>query len=74
MATPRISIEIDGTLIAQGLGLELAEFRRLLDSGKITQLCERGTGEDAGYYRASFYYGERRMRLVVDQQGRPVDH
>jgi len=67
-----ISLDIDGALVAREIGLEVAEFRRLMDEGKIAVLCERGTGEDAGRYRASFYYGERRARLVVDSRGRPV--
>ena len=64
------SIEVDSALIAPGLGLEPAEFKRLLDSGKIRVLCERGTGEDAGAYRASYYLGNRRVRLLLDANGK----
>ena len=63
------SIEVDSTLIAPGLGLEPAEFKRLLDTGKIRVLCERGTGEDVGSFRASYYLGDRRVRLLVDAAG-----
>jgi hypothetical protein len=66
-------IEIDGTLVARELGLEPAAFKRLMDSHKITVLCERGTGEDAGLYRASYYYQGSRARLVIDASGKPVD-
>ena len=38
----------------------------------IDRLCERGTGEDAGLYRATFYHGTKRARVVVDRQGRFV--
>lgn len=55
--------------MAGGFGLELAEFQRLMERGKITLLCERGTGEDAGLYRASFYHQGVRVRLVVDADG-----
>lgn len=65
-------IEIDAALVAPALGLELDQFRTLMERRQITVLCERGTGEDAGNYRASFYYGERRVRLVVDRYGRVV--
>ncbi|MDH7452604.1 DUF6522 family protein [Luteimonas composti] len=65
-------IEIDGALVALALDLEVAEFRRLMEQGRISTLCERGVGEDAGLYRASFYYGDRRARLVVDASGTPV--
>ena len=70
MASP--PIEISAALVARELGLELAEFRRLMDNRKIKVLCERGTGEDAGRYRASFYHGERRARFIIDARGRPV--
>ena len=65
-------IEIEAGLVAPGLELELDEFRALMSQGRIGVLCERGTGEDSGLYRASFYHGGRRVRLVVDRSGRPV--
>lgn len=65
-------VEIDAALVADGLGLEVEEFRRLMEQRKISVLCERGTGEDAGLYRASFYHGQRRVRMVVDASGTPV--
>ena len=63
------SIEVDSAMIAPGLGLEPEEFKRLLEAGKIRVLCERGTGEDDGSYRASYYLGDRRVRLLVDASG-----
>lgn len=69
-ATP--GIEIDAEVIAEGLGLAVADFRKLMEHRRITVLCERGTGEDAGLYRASFYHRERRLRLVVDREGNIV--
>ena len=65
-------VEIDGALVARALDLEVEEFRRLMDDRRISVLCERGVGEDEGLYRASFYYGERRARMVVDANGTPV--
>ncbi|MBJ6980847.1 DUF6522 family protein [Luteimonas sp. MC1572] len=65
------SVEIDAALVARELELEVEAFRQLMADGKISVLCERGTGEDAGLYRASFYLGTRRARLVVDAAGRP---
>lgn len=67
-----ISLEIDAALVAYQLQLDVAEFRRLMEQRKIAVLCERGVGEDSGTYRASFYYGERSARLVVDGEGNPV--
>lgn len=66
-------IEIEAAPVAEGLGLAPADFMQLLEDRKITQLCERGTGEDAGLFRASFYYDGRRVRLVVDASGRVVE-
>ncbi len=72
MDTIRPELEIDGALVARAMGLDVAAFRQLMDDGKITVLCERGTGEDAGTWRASFYCGGRRARFVVDAQGNPL--
>jgi hypothetical protein len=66
---PSLEIEVDGALVARGLGLPLAEFQQLMDDRKVTVLCERGIDEDDGTYRASFYYEGRRVRLVVDAEG-----
>ena len=67
------AIGIDAALVADRLGLAQAEFRQLMDRRQVAVLCERGTGTDAGRYRASFYYDGRRVRLVVDAQGRVLD-
>jgi len=69
---PSRAVEIDGALVARGLGLSLEDFKRLMEQRKITLLCELGTGEDAGRYRASFYYEDKRVRLVVDAEGNPL--
>lgn len=62
-------VEIDGSLVALALDLEVAAFRQLMDNQKIDVLCERGTGEDSGRLRVTFYHGGRRARFVFDQQG-----
>lgn len=69
----RPEIEVDGAMVARGLGLETERFRELMALRKIGMLCERGTGEHAGLYRASFYHEGRRLQLVVDATGRAVD-
>lgn len=63
-------IDIDAARIAALLDLDVATFRQLMADGKIASLCERGTGADAGRWRATFWYGGRRARLVVDPKGR----
>lgn len=67
-----VSIDIDGTLVARKLGLETEAFRRLMEDRKVSVLCERGIGEDAGLYRATFYFQDRRFRAVVASSGRIV--
>lgn len=66
---PSFEIEIDAAPIAAALGLAQDEFLHLLELRKIDRLCERGTGEDAGLYRATFYHGANRARVVVDREG-----
>lgn len=65
-------IAVDGDLVARALGLDTTAFRQLMEDRKIAVLCERGTGEDAGLYRATFYFDRRRARLVVDGAGQLV--
>jgi hypothetical protein len=72
MSIPPPRLEIDGAMVARAIGLDVATFRQLMDDGKISVLCERGTGEDAGTWRASFYYGRQRARFIVDAQGKPL--
>jgi hypothetical protein len=62
-------LDIDGALVARALSLDVADFRRLMDTGKVTVLCERGTGDDSGCYRASFYHAGQRARFVRDRSG-----
>lgn len=66
-------IEVDGGAVARELDLDVAVFRQLMDAEKITVLCERGTGEDEGTWRVSFYHDDRRARFIVDAQGRILD-
>ena len=72
MGDPAPRLEIDGAMVARELGLETGQFRQLMADGKISVLCEKGTGEDSGTWRASFYHGKRRARFVVDSRGKPV--
>lgn len=69
---PATSVEIDGALVAEKLGLDVEAFRQLLDDRKVSVLCERGIGDDAGLYRATFYFKDRRFRAVVRSDGQVV--
>ena len=64
----KMPVEIDGALVAAALGLEVDRFRQLMDGQKIDLLCERGTGDDIGKLRVTFYYSGRRTRFMFDRQ------
>ncbi|HLS83699.1 MAG TPA: DUF6522 family protein [Arenimonas sp.] len=63
-------IDVDANLVGQALGLPPQEVPAMVEDGRIATLCERGTGEDAGHFRFTFYYGRRRLRIVTDHQGK----
>lgn len=63
------AIEIEASVIAEGLDLSLDELRRQMRTGRITSLSERGTGDDEGRHRLTFFSVHRRFRVVVDARG-----
>lgn len=69
---PSPDIALDPAPVAAALGLATDAFLRLLETRRISQLCERGTGAEEGLYRASFYHGRTRVRMVLDRDGRQV--
>ena len=62
-------IEVEASVIAEGLDLSPSELRRQMREGRITSLSERGTGEDMGRHRLTFFSEHRRFRLVLDDRG-----
>ncbi|ABG31317.1 hypothetical protein CEP88_18290 [Roseobacter denitrificans] len=60
---------VDATLLAEAFALEPGDVQGLMRKGEITSLSETGVGEDAGRARLTFHYGDRALRLVVDQTG-----
>ena len=70
MAADGQPMEIDARLIGTGLALEPAQVPALMEAGKITLLCERGTGQDHGCHRVTFYHARRRFRILIDPSGR----
>src|SRR5258708_36046316 len=59
-------VEVEASVIAEGLGLPLPQFREQMQAGKITSLSERGTDADMGRHRLTFFSEHRRLRLIVD--------
>lgn len=70
VAAGKRSMEIDAHVIGAGLGLEPAQVQALMQAEKISLLCERGTGEDHGCHRITFYHAGRRFRILIDSDGR----
>jgi uncharacterized protein DUF6522 len=74
MFPPSIEIDdgaflIEASVIATGLDIKPAQVLILIRSGEITSISEQGVVEDAGFQRLTFYYRNRRFRLVVDRAG-----
>jgi hypothetical protein len=66
------AVEIDASVIAEGLGIALPLLREQMRAGQITSRSERGTDADHGRHRLTFFSGHRRFRLVVDESGAVV--
>lgn len=65
-------IHVDVAIVAEGLGIDPSLVQERMLDGKITSLCERGADEDEGRWRLSFFSQERRLRLIVDDQGNVI--
>jgi len=63
------AVQVDASLIAEGLGITLPLLRQQMQTGEITSLAERGTDADNGRHRLTFFSAHRRFRLVVDAEG-----
>jgi hypothetical protein len=63
------SVQVDASLIAEGLGITLPLLRQQMRAGEITSRAERGTDADNGRHRLTFFSAHRRFRLVVDAEG-----
>jgi hypothetical protein len=62
-------VQVDAAVVADGLGIALPQFRKEMQSGQITSVCERGIDADQGRHRITFFSAHRRFRLVVDERG-----
>jgi hypothetical protein len=63
------AVQIDATIVAEGLGIALPRLKEGMRTGKITSLSERGVDADQGRHRLTFFSEHRRFRVVVDDQG-----
>jgi len=67
------ALNIEATLIATDLGLNPTQVLDSMRAGRLTAVCERGMAEDAGRFRLTFYYANRRLRLTVDSAGKVLE-
>lgn len=63
------AVEVDAAIVGKGLKIEASLVQPLIRSGKITCRHEVGEGDDAGRFRLSFFFGNRRLRLIVNETG-----
>jgi hypothetical protein len=66
-------VQVDAVLVAGGFGLDAESFMQRLRDGLVTSLFEKGIDEHAGLYRLTFFYGERRLCLTVDDCGNVIE-
>lgn len=59
-------VQIDASIVAEGLGLTPLLLREEMRAGRITSLTERGVDADLGRHRLTFYSKHRRFRVVID--------
>jgi uncharacterized protein DUF6522 len=66
------ALSIDAAVIGRGLNVRPSLVQLRMREGKITVLYERGVYEHAGRHRLTFFYENRRFRLIVDEAGNAV--
>ncbi|MBR1226573.1 MULTISPECIES: DUF6522 family protein [unclassified Bradyrhizobium] len=62
-------VEIDASIVAEGLGIALPRLKEGMRAGTITSVSERGVDADQGRHRLTFFSEHRRFRVVVDASG-----
>jgi hypothetical protein len=63
------TVEIDASIVAEGLGLTPSLLRQEMRAGRVTSVAERGMDADSGRHRLTFFSEHRRFRVVVDATG-----
>ncbi|WOH64351.1 DUF6522 family protein [Bradyrhizobium sp. BWA-3-5] len=63
------TVQIDASIVAEGLGLTPSLLRQEMRAGRVTSLAERGMDADSGRHRLTFFSEHRRFRVVVDAAG-----
>lgn len=63
---------IDASDLAHVLDLAPADVMELMRDGAITSRFETGVDDDAGTYRLTFWYRDRKVRFTCDGTGEVV--
>ncbi len=60
---------IEAADLAVLFGLDAGQVQSLMRTGKITSRLETGVNEDAGKFRLTFTYANKRIRLTCNDSG-----
>jgi len=66
------AVQINGTIVGEGLGIDPPLVQPLMREGKITGRYKRGVDEDAGRHRLTLFRESWRLSLIVDDAGKVV--
>lgn len=67
------AVSIDAAIVAEGFAIEPALVQPLMQSGAITSRYERGTNDDMGRSRLTFFHEKQCLRLVIDATGNIIE-
>ncbi len=66
--------QLEASVVADTFRVSPAEVMAHIRDGRMTTRCEAGVDEDEGRHRLTFFLGNRRVRLVVDDAGRVIEN
>ena len=67
------AVNIEAAVIATDLGLSPEGVLDALRDKRLAAVCEQGLEQDAGRWRLTFSYANRRLRLIIDDTGRVLE-
>lgn len=62
-------VQIDAEIIGEALAIEPSLVQDQIRDGKITSRYECGVDADSGRHRLTFFHGNKRLSLTVDDGG-----
>ena len=64
------AIQLDAGLLTKAFGINENELKERMRSGEISNMLERGEGEDAGPLRLTFSSATHRVCITADDSGK----